>query len=339
MSGKQKNRGSAGRLQTAVLLTATVVLLSACEMRVKTSLLVSADGSGTITQSIALDDQLAEMLESSAEAYDYEGEISDGLFGDDWVPDGWDSETIEEDGYRGVSASISFSDLDDLSQRLNELDSTEEYSLSSASLTKDGNVFRFRLVVPPLDEGSLPGQDVDTLNIEDDPALWMLDTVLNYSFVLELPGEILVEESNADRIEGQSLIWDDLLVYDSGGRVLEAASRVESPTGAAIIFWSVAGVSAVALAYLIVDRLKHRRAKRERVEHPNGNTDVRQSNLEYSTVGDHWPLTDIDGSEKPTDEKTDDSKTGTLLDDADIGGIEINPGQDSSADKDKEEHH
>ena len=269
MKAKRRNIGS------AALLTVCALVLTACEFRIHTDLVIEEDGSGVLSLEMSVDDQLAGLAESGMgmDMMDMgeieimgEGEGPIELIDDGWVPDGWTIEVVSDD-YQGIRASTEFDDQDGLEERLRDLAENGADTpipmttgaggmLSGMSLGQEGDVLVFELEIPEQSDALLEGME----GMEDDPALDLsvLDEVFDIRLTLTLPGEIVAERTNADLITGQTLVWN--LSMDDGGRVLEAQSQLPRSGASMIIVWAVAALALAAAVYLVIDRRRRQAA-------------------------------------------------------------------------------
>ena len=273
-------------LGSAALLAACALILTSCEFRVHTDLVIEEDESGVLSLELSVDDQLAELAESGmgmdmGEAVGEGGEGIGELIGEEWVPEGWTIESVSGD-YQGIRASIEFENFDQLRQRMAGLSGMEGVDvpmstgmlsgialerdgsafgmLSDISLERDGSAFMFRLAIPEQPEDMFDGMTEDS-PMPIDPA--MLEDIFDIRFTLTLPGEIVADRTNADLITGQTLVWN--LSLDDG-RVLEAQSQLPGSGAGTIIVWAVAALVLVAAGYVWYDR--RRRAAAVSAEEP-----------------------------------------------------------------------
>ena len=259
-------------LGPAALLAACALILTACEFRVHTDLVIEEDESGVLSLELSVDDQLAELAESGM-GMDMEEAVGEGgegigeLIGEEWVPDGWTIESVSGD-YQGIRASIEFENFDQLRGRMAGLSGMEGVDipmstgmLSDISLERDGNVFMFRLAIPEQPEDMFDGMTEDS-PMPIDPA--MLEDIFDIRFTLTLPGEIVADRTNADLTTGQTLVWN--LSLDDDGRVLEAQSQLPGSGAGTIIVWAVAALVLAAAGYVWYDR--RRRAAAVSSEEP-----------------------------------------------------------------------
>ncbi len=290
-------------LGSAALLAACALILTSCEFRVHTDLVIEEDESGVLSLELSVDDQLAELAESGmgmdmGEAVGEGGEGIGELIGEEWVPEGWTIESVSGD-YQGIRASIEFENFDQLRQRMAglaglsgmegvdvpmstgmlsgislERDGSAFGMLSDISLERDGNVFMFRLAIPEQTEDISDGMTEDS-PMPIDPA--MLEDIFDIRFTLTLPGEIVADRTNADLITGQTLVWN--LSLDDDGRVLEAQSQLPGSGAGTIIVWAVAALVLVAAGYVWYDRRRRTAAVSAKPELPDP-TDVEEDSSE-----------------------------------------------------------
>lgn len=268
MKTKRRNIG------LTALLTVCALVLTACEFRIHTDLVIEEDGSGVLSLEMSVDEQLAGLAESGMgmDMMDMgeieimgEGEGPIELIDDGWVPDGWTIEVVS-DGYQGIRASTEFDDLDGLEQRLRDLAAEDGADipmttgaggmLSGMSLGQEGDVLVFELEIPEQPGAMFEGMDEMEGDVPVD--LSALDEVFDIRFTLTLPGEIVTERTNADLITGQTLVWN--LSVDDGGRVLEAQSQLPRSGASMIIVWAVAALALAAAVYLVIDRRRRQAA-------------------------------------------------------------------------------
>ena len=256
-----------------ILSAALVLVLASCEVRVHTELMVEEDGSGVLSSETSIDDQLMRMAEMSGQEI-----LPDEMLTEELLPGGeWSIEPVTGE-YTGIRVSLAFDSLDDLRARLDDMTAAAGGAfdemlggegmagssdladmaagagiLSDFSLTRDGDAFVFRSVVP--DTGALMDEAMgdDSLPID----MSMLDDIFDARFTLTLPGEIV--SSNADVVTGQTLVWE--LSLNGGARVMEARSEVPSSGAGMIIALAVALLVLAAIVYIALDRRRRRSAE------------------------------------------------------------------------------
>lgn len=258
------------RIFLTILPAALALVLASCEIRVHTELTVEEDGSGVLSSETSIDDQLMSLAEMSGEEI-----LPDEMLTEEMLPagGGWSIEPVTGD-YTGFRVSLAFDSLDDLRAQLDSLPAAGAFEdvfggegmaggsgledmaaaggmLSDFSLTRDGDAFIFRSVVP--DAGAAMMDEA----MEDGFDLSMLEDVFDIRFTLTLPGEIV--SSNADLVTGQTSVWE--LSLEDWGRVMEARSEVPGAGAGMIIALAVALLVLAAIVYLAVDRRRRRSAE------------------------------------------------------------------------------
>ena len=141
---------------------------------------------------------------------------------------------------------------------LQDLDGSQLGDGLAASISEDG-LLCFTLTV-------LTGQDGRPEADLSREEARILDSAFDVTFELTVPGEIIAEETNADEIDGQTLVWR--LSASDSGRVLEARSRLPARRGLleTLAVWAPAVMASAAAAagwHLYTER---RRRKREEAE-------------------------------------------------------------------------
>ncbi len=260
------------RILLPILSAALALVLASCEIRVHTDLMVEEDGSGVLSSETSIDDQLMRMAEMSGQEI-----LPDEMLAEELLPGGggWSIEPVTGE-YTGIRVSLAFDSLDDLRAQLDDMAAATGGAfdemlggegmadgsdladmaagagiLSDFSLTRDGDAFVFRTVVP--DTGALDeAMGDDSLPID----MSMLDDIFDARFTLTLPGEIV--SSNADVVTGQTLVWELSL---NDGRVMEARSEVPSSGAGMIIALAVALLVLAAIVYIALDRRRRRSAE------------------------------------------------------------------------------
>ena len=227
------------RASLPILALVSVLLLAACEFRIRADLVIAEDESGTLSVELSMDEELAALAGS------FGGELS---VGEEIVPAGWTAGSVTDEGYEGVRASTGFGSLDELGRRLGELaegtgtaDTPLLAFLSDMSPTREEDTFRFRLLIPE-EVAAMIGEELQQSPIPIDLAV--LDEVFDIRLSLVLPGDVL--SSNADVVTGQTHVWD-ISLTDSG-RVLEAESQLPGPDRTR---WIVLGAVVAALLVVI----------------------------------------------------------------------------------------
>ncbi|MCY3579832.1 MAG: hypothetical protein OXH33_04635 [bacterium] len=235
-----------------VALLASVLLLSACEVRLHANLEIEEDESGTIAVVMAFDDALASM--AGPELGDGLGEMSAQL------PSEWQAEPFAEDGFNGIRITVPFESLTELQDALTALTQGESGSdlpvgelmgfLGDIIPTREGDTFRFSLTMPAGMDQAL-GEELGPMPIEAS----MLDSVFDIRMSLTLPGEIV--SHNADIKVGDTLVWN--LSFADSVRTLQAESMLTSAISGALIL--VALALAVLVALVVVLLVRNRRMR------------------------------------------------------------------------------
>jgi len=234
----------------AILVLVSILLLTACEFRIRADLVIAEDESGTLSVELAMDEEIATLAGSCG------GELA---IGEEIVPSGWTAELVSDEGYEGIRASTDFGSLDQLEQRLGELaegtgtaDTPLLAFLADISPTREEDTFRFQLLIPKEVEEMI-GEGLQASPIPIDLAL--LDEVFDIRLSLVLPGDLL--SSNADVETGQTLVWD-ISLTDSG-RVLEAESKLPGPDRTRLLVLGIVVVALVVVVYFVARLRKRRR--------------------------------------------------------------------------------
>ena len=245
--------GLLGRIRPslAILALVAILLLAACEFRIRADLVIEEDESGTLSVELSMDEELAALAGGN-----FGGELA---VGEELVPPGWTADLVTDEGYEGIRASTDFGSLDELEQRLGELaegtgaaDTPLLAFLADMSPTREEDTFRFHLLIPEEVEAMI-GEGLQESPIPIDLAL--LDEVFDIRLSLVLPGEIL--NNNANVVTGQTLVWE-ISLTDSG-RELEAESRLPGPDRTRLIALG-AVVAALLVVVYFVAKLRKRRS-------------------------------------------------------------------------------
>ena len=214
LSSRRRTQNKKGGTKTWSAAVCAVLLLTVTGCNSSTDLVVNEDGSGSLTIEISVDDSLAELASDTDQSLGVEGWEPGVPSRPDWVPDDWHFEPLV-DGVVGIRVSVSFDSLEELQQHWDDMQSTTDLFAE-----QDGKTFRVRLTLP---EGGIDLPE-GAPNVEDDNMMDGMSGLFDISFSVTLPGEINEERSNADRISGQTLIWD--ISLDDSGRILEAESKL-----------------------------------------------------------------------------------------------------------------
>jgi hypothetical protein len=214
-------------LLMAVAIVALVAVTSACRAEVNVLLDVEAEGAGTVTAEVGLDDELLELMEEFAGGPD---ELLDQL------PEGMDAETRREEDMTFYSVTEPFDDPDDLLQRAGALEGFETTFEQFDLVVEDGAATLDATIATADASEALDGlgglgglQDIG-------------EDILSSSLVVALPGEVV--ETNADEtLSDGRLRWDIPLL---GGSVDVMA--VTESGGGGLPFVVIALVLAVVVA-------------------------------------------------------------------------------------------
>lgn len=187
-------------------LAAASLLLAACQLRLAADVAVEQDGSGTLTIQVALDDELAGLLEESG------SDPLDGLQEASQLADGWSVDVQEQDGV-AVTLTAPFDDPAGFERLTGEL--------HAALDPADGALFRdLRLRVD--DDGaarfsgriglllpSTPGAEGAEVRFDAGDLERLLeergDDFVRYELRLTLPAA--PSQHDADRASGRTLVW------------------------------------------------------------------------------------------------------------------------------------
>lgn len=223
------------RRRLLVLTAVLGLLLAACEAEINVRVELAADGSGTASVELGVDEEFRDLIEATGE------NLEDAFFegGDDiFALPGAEQITFTRGDFDYVAVSLPFDDINELSSLA---DDAEDNPLNDLDISVDED----RAVV----SGTLDLGD-DTLDTADlgefDPGL--IEDVFAFHIQVKMPGE--VKESSADRtLEDGTLEWDIPL---TGGVV--AIEAVSDPTpSSGLNAWLIAliVVAVIALIALI----------------------------------------------------------------------------------------
>ena len=242
MSGTVSVAKSLGRSWLPVLALVGILVLSACEFRIRADLVIAEDESGTLSVELSMDEELAALAGS------FGGEL---VVGEEIVPAGWTAELVTDEGYEGIRASTDFGSLGELEQRLGELaegtgtaDTPLLAFLADISPTREEDTFRFHLLIPEEVEAMI-GEELQQSPIPIDLAV--LDEVFDIRLSLVLPGDL--QSSNADVVTGETLVWD-ISLADSG-RVLEAESQLAGPDRTRLVVLGAVVAALLVIIYFV----------------------------------------------------------------------------------------
>ncbi len=194
----------------AAALTGLVLVLSGCQLRVATDVVVDADGSGRVTMRILVDDELRDAL--TAAEVDLEAGLEEAAEGASWR-----AKAVSDDDGAGVELTTSFADPAELTARVEAL--TSGLSVDDGALLRDvvlersedgGYVFRASAGIdPPAIVGSVPtdpdaevrfdGDDLATLLASSDGELARADLRVTFPTVPVAPD---------GTVETTSVVWE-----------------------------------------------------------------------------------------------------------------------------------
>ncbi len=229
-------------IRLALILSIIALVTTAC-FRIELAFTVNDDGSGTVSYQITVNDALMEL---GGEDLNFFEELGD-------LPPGAEVQDYSEDGYTGVVVTVpitDFSDMVEVEDALGGLDESSdlETGLSdeiSISKDEDGG-WQFSMLIPSSEE-SIEAMDFEGMAMLFDDA-W-------FRVRIKLPGELA--EHNADRIEGEELVWElDFIATEE--RQLTARSV---PGGGLPIVPIVAGLASIVVLVAFVSLAYVRRRR------------------------------------------------------------------------------
>lgn len=200
----------ARRAVVSAALAGLVLLLSGCQVRVATDVVVDADGSGQVTMRILVDDELREALTEAD--IDLEEGLEEAATGASWR-----ARSVSDDEGTGVELTTSFSDPAELSARVEAL--TSGLGVDDGALLRDvvlertedeGYAFRASAGIdPPAIVGSVPtdpdaevrfdGDDLAELLASSDGELARADLRVTFPTVPVAPD---------GTVETTSVVWE-----------------------------------------------------------------------------------------------------------------------------------
>ncbi|MFP3915091.1 MAG: hypothetical protein ACLFWM_09470, partial [Actinomycetota bacterium] len=167
MSKSNPSPRSRIRVTTRLLGVFLLALLtSACTMRGLVGLDVEADGSGTFSVTIALDEELRTLLEEDSEEpidwtdpSSFEGEDSPADLVDEF-PEGASISPYTDEDFEGFTVDVAFSSLEELEEILAET-STEGEAAFPLRVTEDNGRFEITATDDLFDEAAPSGDEMD----------------------------------------------------------------------------------------------------------------------------------------------------------------------------------
>jgi hypothetical protein len=216
----------------SLLLAAVALLLVGC-IRAEVSIKVNDDGSGEVSVLAAFDEEAFETL---AEDFGDGATTEIPSFGDideSDLPEGASIEEYDEDGFTGARVTIPFEASDDIAATINEILSESggdgfiggtDSTFEDFSLQREGEGWRFEATAAALNDAA-DGEDALGLG---GPIFDLLFDDASFEIKIELPGDVI--EHNADRIDGDTLVWE-LGLADDEPRQLMALTGADDGGG------------------------------------------------------------------------------------------------------------
>jgi len=248
--------------KTLIPIAFVAIVCSSC-IKADFSVVVEADGTGSISGEMAISKKLGEMF--GEESGDTEGLDCEGVFegpdaaldsGD--VPAGASVEEFEDDEWCGFRFSADFTGFGQ---------SLEEAGDDDFPLSIDGDILTFSWNEGLEDDSE--GSDLFELGDDDmDPKLLLMAMGIpepEYLISVDLPGEIL--EHNANEQNGSILKWNiDIFESFDGPEIVPFAkadiskSSGGSDGGGSAVVWIIVGIAAVVLILLALKFVQGRSA-------------------------------------------------------------------------------
>jgi hypothetical protein len=221
-------------MRRIALLAVTVLVLSACQVKVEQGFELNDDASGRATMIIAFDEEARELMSESAPGGDPIGAMTGS------APPGWTSEEWSEGGFEGMRASANFADLNGLQNLVETTMSGEDGMFESFSIIESAGGYRIDGVLSGDSlEQSMEGDDIFAGAAEE-----MIGEFFDAAITIKLPGEVV--SHNADEVRGDgTLVWN--VGVTDGGRVI----RAESEPAASLPIIPIAAAVVVLLAAVV----------------------------------------------------------------------------------------
>jgi hypothetical protein len=245
------------RLRGVSLLLAAVALFLVGCIRAEVSIKVNDDGSGEVSVLAAFDEEaFASLAEDFGDGSTTEVPSFNDLDESD-LPEGASVEAYDEDGFTGARVTIPFEASDDIAATINEILSNSggdgfiggtDSTFEDFSLRHEGEGWRFEATAAPLNDAA-DGEDALGLGgaIFD-----VLFDDASFEIKIELPGDVI--EHNADRIDGDTLVWE-LGLADAEPRQLMALTGADDGGGfnlvVAIVVLGLIGVVVVGVLWFL----------------------------------------------------------------------------------------
>lgn len=237
------------RFRIILIALTALLLLSACEVRVRQSTLLRDDGSGMVTLTAAADEEFRQAIAS------FGGVEGDNPFESATVdlPEQLESTEYNQDGFLGIDVRGEFATIEEYDEIVAELGDLAGLAIPFPTLAaEDDGRFTFTAEVPEFDDealagiGSGTGFDLSTLPLDD---------LFDIRISARLPGD-LVEHNGDEVTEDGQVAWN--LGINSGPLTLSAVSQTSS-----FPWWIV---SAAAVVVLVVAGFLMRRRRSDATE-------------------------------------------------------------------------
>jgi hypothetical protein len=195
------------RASQFVLWLILAFALSGC-FKVRTTIDIKPDGSGTLGMAVGITQQAKELLASQSEGKDPMQSITESLSEQLGVsnPQDMNVKRWTEGEYEWVQGDVDFRDLNDLNERVSRSDYFESFSV-----TRQSDIFRDRFVLngrlKPLKDSAISNPD-DTPSPGGMPGLSNADpaTFIEIQAAVRLPGNVV--QTNGVRNSGSSeILW------------------------------------------------------------------------------------------------------------------------------------
>lgn len=232
------------RFRIVVIALAALVLLSACEVRVRQSTSLREDGSGQVALIAAADEEFRQAIASFGGV---EGDNPFEAAAAD-LPEQLEWTEYDQDGFLGIEVRGQFGTIEEYDLIVSELGDIAGLAIPFPSLAAGDGLFTFTAEIPEFDEealagiGSGTGFDLSTLPLDD---------LFDIRISARLPGELV--EHNADEVtEDGQVAWN--LGINSGPLTLSAMSEASS------FPWWIVAVAALVVFALAVFFIRRRGA-------------------------------------------------------------------------------
>ncbi len=225
-------------------------------IRVEISISVDGDGSGVLGYTVAISDEFSALGGMMDEGFDGAGLPSQEELDD--LPLGAELQEYKEDGYSGFVVTIPFDDPAQLESVLEVMQDDGGVGLLPDLSQDENGGWRLSMTLPALQEAGLD----DPREIEDELGFAFAETLLGEGWFrvrVNLPGDVV--EHNADRVEGDDLVWEISL---TSAEPRELMARTIPSNGWPLVGFVIAGV-VVIVVVLVISLLAWRATKRESV--------------------------------------------------------------------------